>query len=158
MTYQRAEVQKTRLCISAKAYWLQEDYNYDYTYSGTPYKGHLTTRGTFLVPFWYFIMLNDPSAKDTSIKRTHLLVRMVSVIEGFHCILISHFYWYVSGSLYRLQFFASFSANTDICSVIAVTLTTCIIDKINQLLGTGISEGLSVRSTARHVSVLLSQR
>ncbi len=29
---------------------------------------------TFLVPFWYFIMLNDPSTKDTSIKRISLLV------------------------------------------------------------------------------------
>ena len=55
-------------------------------------KGHLTTRDTrFLVPFWYFIndssVFNDPSSKDTSIKRTSLpLVPMVSVIERLHCI------------------------------------------------------------------------
>ncbi len=41
---------------------------------------------TLLVPFWCFILLNDPSTNDTSIKRTSLLVPMVSVIEGFHCI------------------------------------------------------------------------
>ena len=33
-------------------------------------------------------MLNDPSTKDTSIKRTSLLVPIVSVIEVFHCITI----------------------------------------------------------------------
>ncbi len=42
-------------------------------------KGHLATMDTFLVTFW---MLNDPSTKDISIKRTTLLVPMVSVIEG----------------------------------------------------------------------------
>ena len=49
-------------------------------------KGHLTTRDTFLVPFLYFIMLNDSSTMDNSIKRTNLQVPMVSVIEGLHCI------------------------------------------------------------------------
>ena len=52
-------------------------------YSETPYKGHLTTRDTFLVPFWYLIMLNDYSTKDTS---TSLPVPMVSLQEGYHCI------------------------------------------------------------------------
>ncbi len=33
-------------------------------------------------------MLNDSSTKDTSIKRTSLLVPMMSVIEGFQCMII----------------------------------------------------------------------
>ncbi len=49
----------------------------------TSYKGHRTTRGTFLVPFRFFIMLS--LTKDTSIKKTSLLVPMVSIIERFHC-------------------------------------------------------------------------
>ncbi len=54
----------------------------DTSLRGTPhYKGYLTTRDTYLVQFW-----NDPSTMDTSIKRTSLLVPMVSVIERLHCI------------------------------------------------------------------------
>ena len=41
--------------------------------------------------FLSFIMLNDLSTKDTSIKRTSLLVPMVSVIEGIHCIVCVSF-------------------------------------------------------------------
>ncbi len=52
-------------------------------------KGHLTTMDTFLVTFW---MLNDPSTKDISIKRTTLLVPMVSVIEGSTLQLIYKYY------------------------------------------------------------------
>ena len=69
-----------------------------YHYSGIPYKdtplnkGHLTTRaGTFLVPFWYFISFNDPTTKDTSIKRTRLLVLMV---EAFHVLYMIYMYMY----------------------------------------------------------------
>ena len=60
----------------------QSSLHVQYMYSATPYKGHDTTRDTLLVLFRYFLMLNDPSTKDTSIKRTSLLVPMVSVIEG----------------------------------------------------------------------------
>ncbi len=60
------------------------------------YNRHLWIKDTslqetlLLSHFQHFdIMLNDPSTKDTSIKRTSLLVPMVSVIEeGFHCIFV----------------------------------------------------------------------
>ncbi len=53
-------------------------------YSGTHYKGHLTTTV-------YCIMLNDTSTKDISIKRTSLLVPINGVrIERFHCIIIMY--------------------------------------------------------------------
>ncbi len=51
-------------------------------------------------------MLNDPSTMDTSIKRTSLLVPIVSVIEVFHCITIiwcNYLYFILFSILYMLD-------------------------------------------------------
>ncbi len=48
-------------------------------------KGHLRHFSCPILILYY--VKCDPSAKDISIKRTSLLVPMVSVIKGFHCIL-----------------------------------------------------------------------
>ena len=51
-------------------------------------KGHLTTRDTFLVPFWYFRVLNDPSTKDTFIKKDKFAGPNGVCYRGLHCILL----------------------------------------------------------------------
>ena len=66
--------------------------NANYMCRGISYIGDFTTRDTLNNDNWeqwYFIMLTDPSAKDTSIKRTSLLVPIMSVIDGFPHILVS---------------------------------------------------------------------